>query len=144
VFGIPFIQGYGATEVAGAAAVQLQDNVKPGRVGPPLSCNGELGVFVFLRLTLMLEIKLVDLPEKNYTSQDKPFPRGEIWIRGPNVAAGYFKSEEQTYEATSSVNYDPPNGFLAAKHLYRGGSEPAILRSGIRMVRSVSSIARRI
>jgi long-chain acyl-CoA synthetase len=84
VFGIPFIQGYGATEVAGAAAVQLQYNAKPGRVGPPLSCN---------------EIKLVDLPEKNYTSQDKPFPRGEIWIRGPNVAAGYYKSEEQTRQA---------------------------------------------
>jgi long-chain acyl-CoA synthetase len=107
VFGIPFIQGYGATEVAGAAAVQLQYNAKPGRVGPPLSCNGELEVFVFLRLTLMLEIKLVDLPEKNYTSQDKPFPRGEIWIRGPNVAAGYYKSEEQTYEATSSSELRP-------------------------------------
>ena len=43
--------------------------------------------------------QLIDWPEGGYLTSDKPMPRGEIVIGGPNVAVGYFNSDGKTNEA---------------------------------------------
>uniref|UniRef100_A0A8C1K724 long-chain-fatty-acid--CoA ligase n=1 Tax=Cyprinus carpio TaxID=7962 RepID=A0A8C1K724_CYPCA len=74
----PVAVGYGLTETCGAGTISEFSDYSTGRVGAPLICS---------------EIKLRDWPEGGYTSQDKPHPRGEILIGGPNVAMGYYGSE---------------------------------------------------
>uniref|UniRef100_A0A8C4SS20 long-chain-fatty-acid--CoA ligase n=2 Tax=Erpetoichthys calabaricus TaxID=27687 RepID=A0A8C4SS20_ERPCA len=76
-FCCPVGQGYGLTETCGAGTIMENNTV--GRVGAPLMCN---------------EISLRDWPEGGYTEKDKPNPRGEILIGGPNVTMGYYKNEE--------------------------------------------------
>ena len=44
------------------------------------------------------ELKLVDVPDMNYTSATVP-PCGEVWVRGPNIFKGYYKMAAQTAEA---------------------------------------------
>ncbi|KAI9216329.1 hypothetical protein BC828DRAFT_333254, partial [Blastocladiella britannica] len=74
---------YGSTENTAIACVQLPGDWRSGNVGPMYpSC----------------EIKLESVPEMNYTAHDKPYPRGEICMRGPTVALGYFKEPEKTRE----------------------------------------------
>ncbi|KAI3351948.1 hypothetical protein L3Q82_020764 [Scortum barcoo] len=77
-FCCPVGQGYGLTETCGAGTITEVADISTGRVGAPLLC---------------CEIKLRDWAEGGYTSQDKPNPRGEILIGGPNVTMGYYRSE---------------------------------------------------
>ncbi|KAN0034170.1 hypothetical protein ACTFIV_000656 [Dictyostelium citrinum] len=82
-FCCPVVSGYGLSENVGGASVAYPEDNHVGHVGPPLSA---------------CEMKLVDVPEMNYFSTDKPCPRGEVCIRGFNVFKGYFKDPEKTKE----------------------------------------------
>jgi len=84
IFSCPLLQGYGLTETVSNGTVQRIDDWSTENIGPPLAST---------------EMKLVDIPTMGYLSSDKPFPRGEIWIRGPTVTAGYYKDEAKTNEA---------------------------------------------
>jgi long-chain acyl-CoA synthetase len=82
-FGAPICQGYGLTETSACGAISMIDDPDLGHVGPP-SCN--------------VEFKLVDVAEMGYvTNTDEP--EGEIWIRGPAVALGYYKDPTKTKES---------------------------------------------
>jgi long-chain acyl-CoA synthetase len=45
-----------------------------------------------------VEFKLDDLEELGYTRSSKPYPAGEVCIRGPGVFLGYFKNKSLTDE----------------------------------------------
>ncbi|XP_056230779.1 long-chain-fatty-acid--CoA ligase 3a [Seriola aureovittata] len=82
-FCCPVGQGYGLTETCGAGTISELWDYSTGRVGGPLVCS---------------EIKLKDWVEGGYRSTDKPHPRGEILVGGPNVTMGYYKIEAKNQE----------------------------------------------
>uniref|UniRef100_A0A667XT19 long-chain-fatty-acid--CoA ligase n=1 Tax=Myripristis murdjan TaxID=586833 RepID=A0A667XT19_9TELE len=79
----PVGQGYGLTETCGAGTISEVWDYSTGRVGAPLVCS---------------EITLKDWEEGGYYSTDKPNPRGEILLGGPNVTMGYYKNESKNRE----------------------------------------------
>ncbi|KAH0830405.1 hypothetical protein J3R83DRAFT_1799 [Lanmaoa asiatica] len=75
---------YGMTENCGTCAHTIEnDPTSGGTIGPPQAVN---------------ELKLVDVPAMNYTSEDKPNPRGELCVRGTNCFIGYYQDEKNTYD----------------------------------------------
>ncbi len=77
-YGVPLWQGYGLTEAAPAVATSLGTaHHRPGSVGHALP-----GV----------EVRLVDENEEDALQGDP----GEIWVRGPNVFAGYWRDPATT------------------------------------------------
>ncbi|KAI8379931.1 hypothetical protein EDC96DRAFT_492349 [Choanephora cucurbitarum] len=82
-FSAKVYEGYGQTENFCAGCLTIQDDNTSGVVGVPFPCS---------------EVKLVDVPEMDYLSTDKPYPRGEICIRGNAVMREYYKSPEKTAE----------------------------------------------
>jgi long-chain acyl-CoA synthetase len=88
--GIPALEGYGLTETSAPSHVNRLKHVKPGTVGPCLSC---------------VEMKI---------GED-----GEILLKGPSIFEGYFKDPEATKEAfkdgwfaTGDVGHTDENGYL--------------------------------
>ena len=91
-FCCPIHEGYGQTECGAPAAITWSTDPVTGHVGGPFPT---------------LEIKLVDVPDMNYTSEDTdeagvPMPRGEVCYKGYNNFTGYFRHAEQTNEAIDS------------------------------------------
>ncbi|KAJ1733965.1 medium-chain fatty acid-CoA ligase faa2 [Coemansia biformis] len=79
-------EGYGMTETCGPASFTTHDDMSTGCVGTPFPPN---------------MIKLVSVKELGYTVEDKPYPRGEIMVRGANVFRGYYRQPELTAEVLS-------------------------------------------
>jgi len=68
------------------AALSTPETLEWGAVGVPTSS---------------IEIKLVDVPEMGYVHRNEP-SQGEIWLRGPSIARGYYKNENETAKAFTS------------------------------------------
>jgi len=99
-------QGYGLTE---SMAVSFLTNFKDytvGHTGAPVD---------------NIEFRLVSAPECEYFVTDKPYPRGEVQLRGPTIMQGYFKDEQATSKAltadkwlcTGDIGRINPNGTLS-------------------------------
>ncbi|KAJ1888035.1 medium-chain fatty acid-CoA ligase faa2 [Kickxella alabastrina] len=79
-------EGYGLTETCGPVSISTHDDNSAGCVGTPYPTN---------------MVKLVSVKELGYTVDDKPYPRGEILVRGANVFRGYYRQPELTTEVLS-------------------------------------------
>jgi long-chain acyl-CoA synthetase len=87
-FGVAIWQGYGLTEASPAVTTSFgTGRARPGSVGPPLP-----GV----------ELRLVDESGGAALEGDP----GEIWVRGPNVFAGYWRDPDATARVLT------PDGWL--------------------------------
>lgn len=81
---VELCQGYGLTESLSGICIAQPGDTESGACGAiGLSC----------------EVRLRDVPELGYSASDKPFPRGEIMLRGPQMFTGYYKNNEKTLEA---------------------------------------------
>jgi len=89
-FCCPVLEGYGLTETSAASAFTDATDPVSGHVGGPVECN------VF---------RLRDVPEMQYLATDKPYPRGEVQIRGSNVTKGYFRRPDKTEESFDSEGF---------------------------------------
>lgn len=90
------VEGYGQTEdVAGVLLCKTYDPVTQHLGGPGFSA----------------ELKLIDIPDLDYTSKDidketgLPHPRGELCVRGPILFKGYLLDPEKTKESVDSEGW---------------------------------------
>lgn len=84
VFSTRAFQGYGLTETYAIALCQPADDFSVG------NCGG---------IVPGVEACLLSVPDMDYTTEDKPCPRGELLLRGGCVFNGYYKNEEETTKA---------------------------------------------
>ena len=99
--GFQVAEGYGMTETSPALAVNPWRAVRFGSVGRPLP-----GVEIEIRT-------------EAEASPGEPFPTGEIWVRGANVMAGYYRNAAASREAfsdgwfhTGDTGYFDADGYL--------------------------------
>jgi len=102
--GVPFLQMYGLTETGGCACVQLPRSLyRASSVGPPMI---DMEVRLLSCLDSMGAATVLDSAGAPYLASDKLHPsgldggepclgRGEVCVRGPSAASGYYLSTEE-------------------------------------------------
>ena len=89
-FSCPIIEGYGLTESATGGCTTKPEDPVAGHVGGPREgCK----------------LRLRDVPDMEYLSTDKPYPRGEICMKGPALFTGYYKRPDKTAESFDSEGW---------------------------------------
>src|ERR1700730_10130276 len=78
---IHLVDGYGSTE---AGMVLLDGEIQR----PPV-----------------IDYKLVDVPDLGYFATDRPYPRGELLLKTPNMFPGYYKRAETTANVFDADGY---------------------------------------
>ncbi|KAI9782198.1 MAG: hypothetical protein M1839_005312 [Geoglossum umbratile] len=84
VFANHFIQGYGLTESYATGLGQIEGDYSAG------NCGG---------LAATAEACIQDVPAMDYYSTDKPYPRGELLLRGATIFKEYYNDPEETAKA---------------------------------------------
>lgn len=85
-FGVRIIEGYGLTETSPIAALSTPEQVRDGAVG---------------RLLPDVESRIID--DEGHIQDDGG--EGEIFLRGPNIMAGYHKMPEATAEVIDGEGF---------------------------------------
>ena len=80
-FAARFCQGFGMTETYAIGMAMSQGDLTTGKIGG---------------LAPTTEACLLSVPDMDYTVDDKPYPRGELLIRGTTTFKGYFKNPDET------------------------------------------------
>lgn len=81
-FGMPILDGIGATEVGHVFLSNSPDNYKPGKTGKPISGY---------------EVKIVS----TNSEESAPDEQGVLFVRGPSVALGYWNKSKATEDKFS-------------------------------------------
>jgi fatty acid CoA ligase FadD9 len=58
-----------------------------------------------IRRPPVIDYKLVDVPDLGYFATDRPYPRGELWIKSTALVPGYYKRPEVTAELFDSEGW---------------------------------------
>ncbi|KAG0175226.1 Long-chain-fatty-acid--CoA ligase 5 [Apophysomyces sp. BC1015] len=89
VLGAQVLKAFNQPETTSTSSVSMcfDYNADSAAFGAPLACN---------------EMKLLDLSDLRYTSEDIPNPCGEVWVRGNNVFAGYWNDLHATAQVMDS------------------------------------------
>lgn len=104
-FSCPILEGYALTETSASGTLMVPEDRVTGHVGGPVEA---------------IKLRVKSLPDMEYLVTDKPYPRGEVLLKGPAIFSGYFKMPGKTSDAfdhdgwfqTGDVVQVYPNGSI--------------------------------